>query len=93
MARRRQAGYKIVPHGGPEHADLLGLVKTGDGFELSDPTPYIVLDPTGRLENIITRQRVAELTSGFPKVQSDDPARPFYAPPLWRPSAIDAAEE
>ena len=86
MARKHRPGYRLVPHGSEEHAALLGLVKEGTAYELADPTPYIQLDPTGRLESIITRQRVAELTTGFPKLQSDDPRKPNYAPPLWLPN-------
>jgi len=85
MARQRKASYRIIEHGGAEHAALLGLVPVGDSYELSDPTPYIQMDPTGRLESIITRQRIAELKGGFPKLQTSDPLKPHYAPPLWRP--------
>ena len=86
MAKEKKPPYRIIEHGGPEHAALLGLVAVGDSYELADPTPYIQTDPTGRLESIVTRQRVAELQGGFPKLQSTDPLKPNYAPPIWRPT-------
>jgi len=86
-----------VPHGSAQHATLLGLTKateaevadavevTLDGWKLTDPTPLIMTDPTGRLEKIILRQMVNELTAPTPEIQSDDPTKPGYAPPLWQP--------
>jgi len=77
---------RIIEYGSEEHARMLGLIKGEDGgYELEDPTPYIQIDPSGRLEEHILQQKINELTKGIPEPQSEDPTKPGYAPPLWVP--------
>ena len=80
-----------VERGSDEHAGLLGLRKateddtvTVDGWTFEDITQY---GPTASVEflKISLRQKVSELTSDLPEVQSVDPRAPHYAPPMWRP--------
>ena len=94
MARKRVrkpgpgGNLDYVPHGSDQHAGLLGLRKAEkddepqrDGWALQDVTMY-------RPEYLvqILRQKVSELLSKAPKVQSEDPMAPHYAPPIWRPT-------
>ena len=94
MARKRVrkpgpgGNLDYVPHGSDEQAGMLGLKKAEahdepkhNGWALQDVTMY----RPEYLEQIL-RQKVNDLTSKAPKVQSDDPMAPHYAPPIWRPT-------
>lgn len=77
----------VVAHGSPQHAALLGLEPDPDsklGYRLSDPTTY---GPNATAEFLqrILEQRVRELTTPMPKMQSKKRSAPFYAPPRWVP--------
>jgi len=80
-----------IPHGSDAHAALLGLKKAEehdvpqhDGWALQDVTQY---GPAARPEFLeqVLRQKINELTISLPKMQSNDPFAPHYAPPLWQP--------
>ena len=81
-----------VPHGSDEQAGHLGLRKAEkddepqlDGWALEDMTMYGP-NATDKFLMQVLRQMVNELTSKPPKVQSEDPMAPHYAPPIWRPT-------
>jgi hypothetical protein len=94
MAKRKQgpAGNPdYIEHGSDRHAAMLGLKKAEahdvpqlDGWALQDVTQY---GPSARPEFLeqTLRQKVSELTTPPPKMQSGDPFEPHYAPPLWQP--------
>jgi hypothetical protein len=94
MAKRKvgpAGNYDYVEHGSDQHAAMLGLKKAEDhdvpqvdGWALQDPTQF---GPAARPEFIeqFLRQRVSELTTLPPVMQSVDPLAPNYAPPLWQP--------
>jgi len=80
-----------VEHGSDRHAGLLGLKKAEkndvlqeDGWALQDITMY---GPSARPEFLVQvlHQKVSELKSKAPKMQSEHPFEPNYAPELWRP--------
>ena len=80
-----------VPHGSDQHAGLLGLVKAEkddvlqlNGWALADMTMYGP-NATDKFLMQMLKQMVNELTSKAPKVQSEDPLAPGYAPPIWKP--------
>jgi hypothetical protein len=83
--------YDYVEHGSDQHAALLGLRKAEEddtlvyqGWTLADVTTW---GPTATplfLKNIL-RSKVSELTTPPPVVQSVDPMKPGYAPPMWQP--------
>ena len=80
-----------IAHGADEHAALLGLRKAEEdddpkyrGWALDDITLWGPNATDKFLLNIL-KQKVNELKSPVLKVQSDDPALPNYAPPLWTP--------
>ena len=81
-----------VEHGSDRHAGLLGLRKAEkddepqlDGWALEDMTMW---GPTAtdKFLMLMLRQKVNELKSKPPKMQSEDPFAPAYAPPIWRPT-------
>jgi hypothetical protein len=89
--RKRNPDY--VEHGSDRHAGLLGLRKAQkddepqlDGWALADMTMW---GPTATDKFLMQmlRQKVNELNSKAPTVQSEDPFKPHYAPPIWRPTA------
>ncbi len=104
MARRkstRQPGpagnLDYVKHGSDQHASLLGLKKaeegdapTFEGWALADITLWGPAATDTFLLNIL-KGKVSELKSETPKMQSDDPLAPNYAPPLWEPQPDKAA--
>ena len=82
-----------VKHGSDRHAALLGLKKAQDGdapalkgYALEDITQYGPAASEKYLEAVL-RQKVNELTTPMPAVQSDDPSKPHYAPPMFVPGA------
>ena len=87
-----------VKHGSDRHAEeVLGLRKAVEGDEpqlegwtLVDLTAF---GPTARPEykREVLRQKVSTLMSPVPKLQSDDPLAPNYAPPLWMPTTEPAS--
>ncbi len=98
MARKRVrepgpgGNLDYVPHGSDEQAGYLGLKKAGkddvpqlDGWALTDITMWGVT-ATDKFLMEKLRQKVSELNSESPKVQSDDPMAPHYAKPIWRPT-------
>jgi len=96
---RRKAGpgqTDYVEHGSDQHAALLGLQKAKEsdktqyeGWILADAAEYIRMDPTGRLEEYTLQQKVNELTTPLPEVQSESPQKPHYAPLRWDPDSKD----
>lgn len=93
MAKQTPTNLDYVAHGSDQHAEWLGLIKAEeddepqrDGWTLADITMY---GPSARPEFLrrVLAQKVSELTTLPPVVQSDDPLAPHYAPPLWMPSA------
>ena len=96
--KKREARPDYVEHGSDRHAALLGLrkAKKGDkpqleGWTLFDLTAF---GPAARPEYIaeVLRQKVSTFTAGpAPKLQSKDPLKPNYAPPLWMPTTEPAS--
>ena len=82
-----------VLHGSDEHAAHLGLRKAteedGDyvieGWTLDDITNYPPSVTPVYIKRIL-RQKVNNLISPVPVMQSRDPREPHYAPPMWDPS-------
>jgi hypothetical protein len=80
-----------IEHGSERHAALLGLVKAGEddepqheGWALADVTMYgAAARPEFLLQTL--KQKVSELTTPPPVMQSEDPLAPNYAPPMWMP--------
>lgn len=92
MAKNRPTNLDYIEHGSDRHAAFLGLVKAKeddepqqDGWALADITMY---GPSARPEYLrrVLAQKVSELTTLPPEMQSDDPLAPHYAPPMWMPS-------
>jgi len=80
-----------VAHGSDQHAAMLGLVKAEKddepqqgGWALQDITLY---GPTATDKFLaqVLRQKIGELMSGAPQMQSTDPLAPHYAPRMWKP--------
>ena len=89
---RKKRNPDYVEHGSDRHAGLLGLRKTEkddepqlDGWALADMTMWGPT-ATGKFLMLMLTQRVNELKSKPPKMQSTDPFLPHYAPPIWRPT-------
>ena len=79
-----------IRRGSPEHAAFLGLIEdesSETGYRLADTTQFGP-QVTDRYLYEVLRQKVSELHSETPPIQSDDPLAPNYAPPMWQP--IDA---
>jgi len=81
-----------VPHGSDQHAGLLGLKKAGkddapqlDEWAHADITMWGVTATEKFLMEKL-RQKVSELHSESPKVQSEDPMAPHFAPAIWKPT-------
>ena len=92
MARRGKRNPDYVEHGSDRHASLLGLRKAEkdddpqlDGWALADVTMWGA-NATDKFLMQKLRQKVSELKSKAPAMQSIDPFKPHYAPPIWRPS-------
>lgn len=76
-----------VKQGSERHAHLLDLVRddsSDKGWKLSDPT---VWGPMANSEflTLILDQKINELTSSAPQMQSVSPLSPNFAIPLWVP--------
>ncbi|NIV38677.1 MAG: hypothetical protein GWN58_57445 [Anaerolineae bacterium] len=92
MTREKNPDH--IAFGSDEHAAILGLKKAGkdddpvlDDWALVDITawgPEAMADDKAYLREIL-RQKVSNLTSEPPKMQSDDPLEPHYAPPMLIP--------
>jgi len=91
--KKRNPDY--VEHGSDRHAALLGLRKAEkddepqfDSWALADITMY---GPNARPEYLVRvlRQKINELKSKPPVMQSKDPFKPHYAPPIWKPTVED----
>jgi len=57
-----------------------------DEWEIGDQVPWLMLDPTGKIMQLILEGKIRELESPLPKLQSKDPRAPNYAPLLWEPN-------
>jgi hypothetical protein len=87
-----------IEHGSLSHASFLGLRlaesddlatlvvkdKKGKAWTLVDMTMFGPTATEAYLREVC-RQKVSELDAGAPVVQSEDPRKPYYAPPLWQP--------
>ena len=77
-----------IERGSDGHASFLGLIRDEGselGWHLADTTQFGP-QVTERYLQEVLRQKVSELHSETPEFQSVSPARPFYAPPMWRPT-------
>lgn len=93
---RTRADY--IEHGSEQHAIHLGIRladdndpsslvvkdKKGRSWVLVDMTMFGPSATEAYLREVC-RQKVAEVDAGMPVIQSDDPRKPNYAPPLWMP--------
>ena len=99
MARKTTPGRKPGPAGNMDyvepgsdlHAAILGLKKAEDGdaythqgWALVDTTAFGPQATPAYIAEVL-RQKVSELTSPLPEIQSDDPWAPGYAPPMIDP--------
>ena len=84
----------FIKHGSPEHATFMGLVPAEEddplgyeGWQLVDRTMF---GPHARPEYLaeVLRQKVSSLKSSIPVIQSDDPRKPHYAPPMIIPQEL-----
>jgi hypothetical protein len=87
-----------IEHGSEAHATFLGIRpattddpatlvvkdKKGKGWVLVDMTMFGPTATEAYLREVC-RQKLAELEAGTPLVQSEDPRKPNYAPPMWTP--------
>jgi len=87
---RKERNPDYVEHGSDRHAGLLDLKKAEkdddpqlDGWALADMTMW---GPTATDKFLMQmlRQKVNELHSKPPVMQSEDPFAPHYAPPIWQ---------
>jgi len=81
-----------VVEGSPEHVAMLGLREaTKDdmpqwkGYALTDLTAWGPGASDKFLLEIL-KQKIAELTAPHVPIQSDDPRKPGYAPPMFVPT-------
>ncbi len=86
---RDRADY--VEHGSDQHAGLLGLRKAAksekpqvEGWTFEDITQFGSSASVEYLA-VALSQRVKELTTPLPKMQSVDPRKPHFAPTMWDP--------
>jgi hypothetical protein len=99
MAKKLYEPTDYIEHGSEAHANFLGIRKADEGdnpilvvkdkkgreWALVDMTMFGPSATETYLREVC-RQKVAELEAGTPPaVQSDDPRKPNYAPPLWMP--------
>lgn len=101
MARKNKGEVKEdysftspIKPGSDEHAALLGLEKAPEGYDLQCEG-WKLMDETAHGPNVTDRylrnvleQKVGELTAEIVFPQSDDPRKPNYAPPIWRPRGV-----
>jgi len=92
MAKDKPTNLDYIAHGSDGHAAFLGLIKAEkddepqrDGWTLADITMYGPSVTPEYLRRVLA-QKVSELTTLPPVMQSDDPRLPNYAPPMWTPS-------
>jgi hypothetical protein len=85
-----------VEYGSDRHADLLGLRKATeddklvkDGWTLADMTMFGPQATDDYMREVL-RQKISELTTAPPAPQSADMRKPGFAPPMWRPSPMEA---
>lgn len=83
-----------IEHGSEGHATLIGLVKAEEGephsyegWKLVDRTLFGPKVLPEYLDEVL-RQKVTALNAPMPSIQSEDPRRPNYAPPMWRPTPV-----
>ena len=90
----RPTNPDYIERGSMRHAAFLGLIEADDddepqyeGWTLADLTLW---GPTARPEFLrrTLKQKVNELNTEMPEMQSDDPSKPFYAPPIWTPDSF-----
>jgi len=95
MAKQKPTNPDYVERGSQQHAAFLGLIPAEkddepqqDGWALADLTLY---GPTARPEFLrrTLQQKVNELNTPMPELQSEDPRLPHYAPPMWRPDDFE----
>ena len=86
-SQRRTRDPSYIARGSVEHATFLGLVKDEEGnWDIGDKVPWLMLDPTGKIMQLILESKIRELEAPLPKLQSKDPRQPNYAPLLWEPN-------
>ncbi len=92
MAKTKPTNLDYIEHGSDGHAAFLGLVEAEngdepqqDGWALADVTMYGPAATPQYLKQTLA-QKVSELVTPPPEVQSDDPRLPNYAPTMWVPS-------
>lgn len=100
--QHRNGNRNFMAHGSSRHIQLLGLrladseddvtITASDGvrWAFADVTAF---GPSVRTEYLIRvlRQKVGEVYAGPPPIpQSENPALPNYAPPMWNPDVVDA---
>ena len=92
IAPEDRADY--IKHGSDRHATFMGLVFAEkddpfgyEGWKLVDRT---IFGPNARPEFLteVLRQKVSNLTSPIPTIQSDDPRKPHYAPKMIVPREL-----
>jgi hypothetical protein len=80
-----------VEHGSDEHAAVLGLQKAEEdyrdgpklnGWRLIDPWMF---GHDRRYQRYVLAQKVNELSTPFPELQSVSRRDPFFAPTMWMP--------
>lgn len=97
VKKTKPTNLDYIAHGSDGHAAFLGLVKAkeddeprlkapdGTCWTLADVTMYGPVATPMYLRQTLA-QKVSELTTLPPEVQSEDPRLPNYAPPMWTPS-------
>ena len=89
---KKQANPGAIARGSDGHAAFLGLVKAKKddepqlkGWTLADVTMW---GPSATAEFLkrVLAQKVSELTTLPPEMQSEDSRLPNYAPTMWVPS-------
>jgi len=88
---RQQTQYDAVAFGSETHARLLGLRKevdgdpfTHEGWALENPTQYGASAEPWFIKQKLA-ERVSELTTPMPVLQSEDRWEDNYAPPMFDP--------
>lgn len=86
--------HDYIEHGSDEHAAFLGLRKAIkddqaeliiEGWTLVDVSPYGVLGWPLATKRELLAQKVSELLTLPPEMQSEDPQAENFAPTMWRP--------
>lgn len=93
----------FIEHGSEDHAGILGLEpcdkndstpykrqdKQGCWWRLADPYGYAGIGAEPEYIQEVLRQKISELDSSMPEIQSDDPFAPGYAPPMYVPPELN----